>query len=120
MMNQQKIQRHQYLKLVNNHANFQSNSNKTQSMANLWFILKGYLENKKKNNYQTRYCLHCCLTLVQRFTKKFLGCTEIIKDKNIFQAEINYHGLGAWFNNIMVDWEESNGDIPASIEMFFS
>src|SRR5687767_8542266 len=51
--------------------------------------------------------------------KKILGFTEMVKDKIIIQAGIDYKNSGCWYDNVMVDWEGSKHLIAAELKMLF-
>ena len=53
------------------------------------------------------------------YQKMLLGYTKMEKDNIIYRADINYRGLGCWYDNVMVDWDSSNYLIPAELKLFF-
>ena len=53
------------------------------------------------------------------YGNEILGFTEMEKEKTLYRADIDYRGLGCWYDNIMVDWEATNYLITAELRMFF-
>ena len=53
------------------------------------------------------------------YGNEILGFTEMEKEKILYRADIDYRGLGCWYDNVMVDWEATDYLIPAELRMFF-